>query len=78
MTYHVDFILSTVVHWHVSPFSGIFMIGSQLAHEILQSKATLHKNSSFPILTSDHVFRVQCGCRANSDSLFSGRNLTHH
>lgn len=75
MTCHIDFGLSTVMDRHVSPLAGVVVIGSQLAHEIFESKATLHENSGLPILTSYHVLRVERSCRANGDGLFSCGNL---
>ena len=49
--------MTAVVDRHVSAFSAVFTVGEELAHEILERKATLLEDTCLSILGEDDVFR---------------------
>lgn len=48
----------TVMYRHISPFTGIVLIGEQLAHEILQGEATLLEDARLSVLARNYIFRM--------------------
>jgi len=54
-TYDIQ-LTTAVMHGHIASLSDIFAIGKKLAHEVLQCKAAVLKNTSLAILCKYYIF----------------------
>lgn len=68
-------IAGSVMHGHISALSTIIFVGEELAHKVLQGKATLLENSCLPILCEYRIVWSQCCCGSDTDAFFTRRYL---
>jgi tRNA A22 N-methylase len=60
-SYNVQ-VSSSIVNWHVSSIAIVVLVGKELVHEIIETKASRLKNARFSILCPDDIRRYESSC----------------